>query len=147
MQRVLIVGIMWVFACGGGDDEPAAVDAAAIDAIAIDAAPPIDASTAARVQATVSYTGTAQGSLILAAFASMPPMGPPMGFAQSATPAFPATLAIENLAAGTVHVLALLDVAPASPTQPGPEDRQVWSGALTLTTGETTTTALTLTDP
>jgi hypothetical protein len=137
---------MWVFACGGGDDDAVVVDAAPIDGPAIDG-PVVDASTSGRVQATVNYTGSAQGSLVLAAFASMPPMGPPMGFAQAATPVFPASLAIENLAPGTVHVLALLVVAPASPTQPGPEDRQVWSGPLTLTAGATTTTTLTLIDP
>jgi hypothetical protein len=113
-----------------------------------DPAPDVDASsTAARVTATVRYTGSAQGALVLAAFPSMPPMGPPAGFAQMATPSFPATLAIDNLQPGSAYVLALLDVAPASPQSPGPEDRTVWSSQLTLALGETATVELTLSDP
>ncbi len=138
-------------ACGDPDPTPA-VDATASDApVTIDAAPaidaPIDASTVARISATVRYTGGAQGSLVVASFPNMPPMGPPAGFAQQASPTFPATVAIENLQAGPAYVLALLDVAPASPQQPGPEDRTVWSSALTLTVGHTATVELTLRDP
>lgn len=141
-----------VAACDASSDPPvtdaAALDAAlVIDAAALDAAPPLDAATAARISATVSYAGSAQGALVLAAFRSMPPMGPPAGFAQAAQPAFPATLAIDGLGAGPAYVLALLDVPPASPQQPGPEDRTAWSSALTLTVGATTTVTLTLTDP
>ncbi len=141
-----------VAACDASSDPPvtdaAALDAALpIDAAALDAALPIDAATAARISATVSYAGSAQGALVLAAFRSMPPMGPPAGFAQAAQPAFPATLAIDGLGAGPAYVLALLDVPPASPQQPGPEDRTAWSSALTLTVGATTTVTLTLTDP
>jgi len=141
-----------VAACDAASDPPvtdaAALDAAPVlDAPALDAAPPVDAATAARINATVSYAGSAQGALVLAAFRSMPPMGPPAGFAQAAQPAFPATLAIDGLGAGPAYVLALLDVPPASPQQPGPEDRTAWSPALTLTVGATTTVTLTLTDP
>ena len=142
-----------VAACDASSDPPV-TDAAALDAalvmdaaLVIDAAPPLDAATAARISATVSYAGSAQGALVLAAFRSMPPMGPPAGFAQAAQPAFPATLAIDGLGAGPAYVLALLDVPPASPQQPGPEDRTAWSSALTLTVGATTTVTLTLTDP
>lgn len=145
--RWLAVALVPVLIACGSDDTPGADAAPEVDAPEVDAPPPIDAATAARLQATVSYTGAAQGSLILAAFPSMPPMGPPIGFAQAAQPAFPATLAIENLEAGTIYVLAVLDVAPASPTQPGPEDRQAWSAALSLTVGATTMTTLTLSDP
>jgi hypothetical protein len=131
LSRSVLPSLVLLAACGDAD-EPSAVDASA---------------TQARVAATVRYTGTAQGALVLAAFASMPPMGPPAGFAQHATPTFPATLAIENLAAGPAYVLAVLDVAPASPQQPGPEDRTVWSSQLTLALGETATIELTLGDP
>ncbi len=41
----------------------------------------------------------------------------------------------------------MLDAPPSSPTQPGPEDRTVFSEALTLTAGATTTVTVTLTDP
>lgn len=143
---VPVLALAVLGACDTSSDAPA-IDAAAIDAIDVDAAPPIDAPTAAIISATVSYTGTAQGALVLAAFRTMPPMGPPAGFAQAAQPTFPATLAIDGLAAGPIYVMALLDVAPASPQQPGPEDRMVWSSEQTLVVGQTVTVALTLTDP
>lgn len=143
--------LLVVAACGDADDP--AVDAPAVDATPVDAAPaidaalPVDASTVARIAATVSYAGSAQGTLILATFPAMPPMGPPAGFAQRANPTFPAMLAIEDLQAGPAYVFAMLDVAPASPQMPGPEDRTVWSAQLTLAVGQTATVELTLTDP
>jgi hypothetical protein len=118
-------------ACGDSGDPP----------------PGVDASGAPRVAATVRYSGSAQGTLILAAFPSMPPMGPPAGVAQRATPSFPAAVAIEDLPEGTAYVLAMLDVAPASPQSPGPEDLTAWSSAMTLAAGQTATVELTLTDP
>lgn len=149
MKRLLLLGLAGIVGCGDSEPDDALAVDAALDAAAVDAPidAPIDAATTARVQATVSYAGSAQGALILASFASRPPMGPPAGFAQQATPTWPASLALENLQPGTAYVLALLDVPPASPTQPGPEDRVAWSEALTLTIGQTTTVALTLTDP
>ena len=144
-----LVSLLALAACGDSDDP--APDAPAVDAPAVDAAPAIDAaidaSTAARVAATVRYTGSAQGTLILATFPSMPPMGPPAGFAQRANPTFPEMLAIEDLQAGPAYVFAMLDVAPASPQMPGPEDRTVWSQQLTLAVGQTTDVELTLADP
>ena len=130
--KKLVLPVLLLAAACGDSEQPAPVDAS---------------STVARVAATVRYTGNAQGALVLAAFPSMPPMGPPAGFAQMATPTFPATLSIENLQAGSAYVLALLDVAPASPQMPGPEDRTVWSSQLTLAIGETSTVELTLSDP
>lgn len=130
-MRVSVLTFSLLAACGGSEESP----------------PAVDASAAARVSATVRYNGTAQGSLVLAAFPSMPPMGPPMGFAQSAAPVFPATLAIEDLSAGPVYVLALLDVAPASPQMPGPEDRTAWSSRLDVARGATASVELTLLDP
>lgn len=143
----LAVMILAAAGCGGGDDgdgpTPEAPDAAAV---MIDAAPP-DAPASTRIEATVSYAGTAEGTLIVAAFTSMPPAGPPVGFAQQSSPVFPATLAIEDLDPGTLYVLALLDVPPASPQQPGPEDLQAWSDATTIVEDQTAAVALTLVDP
>ena len=101
------------------------------------------------IEATVRYTGTAQGSLVVAAFPSIPPMGAPMAFAQNPSPTFPAMVTLGDTLepSSTVYVLALLDVPPASPQQPGPEDRTVWSNALTLTTEGAVSVELTLTDP
>lgn len=101
------------------------------------------------IEATVRYNGTAQGALVVAAFASIPPMGAPMAFTQNATPTFPAmvTLADTLVPSSTAYVLAMLDIAPASPQQPGPEDRTVWSSPLALTTEGAITIELTLSDP
>lgn len=101
-----------------------------------------------RIEATVTYEGSAEGTLVVAAFASVPPSGAPMAFAQESAPAFPATLALDELEPGTtVYVLALLDVDPPSPQQPGPEDRTAWSDAVTVAAEGATSVALTLTDP
>jgi hypothetical protein len=101
-----------------------------------------------RIEATVTYAGAAKGALVVAAFPSIPPMGAPVAFAQEATPAFPTMLTLEMLEpTSTVYVLALLDVAPASPQQPGPEDRTVWSSAVDVGTEGATAVNLTLADP
>lgn len=106
-----------------------------------DAGPP-------RIEAAVAYSGTANGTLVLAAFPMKPPMGPPTAFAQSASPTFPATLVLEAVEPGTtLYVLAMLDVAPASPQQPGPEDRTSWSGAISIPAEGPTTVHLDLVDP
>ena len=106
-----------------------------------DAGPP-------RIEAAVAYGGTAEGTLIVAAFPSMPPMGAPTAFVQKATPAFPATLVLDTVQAGTkLYVLAMLDVAPPSPQQPGPEDRTVWSAAVDVASEGATSVSLKLVDP
>ncbi len=102
-----------------------------------------------RIEATVHYGGAARGALVVAAFTTMPPTGAPMAFTQKPAPTFPmmVTLADTLAPSATVYVLALLDVAPASPQQPGPEDRTVWSSALSLMSEGAVTVDLTLTDP
>ncbi len=136
--RILSFGVLLLASACGGTEGEATIDAAPVV---------MDASTVARVQGTITYAGAAQGGLVLAAFTSFPPMGGPVGFAQQASPSFPATLTIDGLPPGTLYVLALLDVAPASPTEPGPEDRTAWQMNVTATAGEVATFALTLRDP
>ena len=107
-----------------------------------------DGSGPPRIEAAIAYAGTANGTLVLAAFPTKPPMGPPASFAQSASPTFPATLVLETVEPGTtLYVLAMLDVAPASPQQPGPEDRTTWSGAISVAAEGATTVHLDLVDP
>lgn len=75
------------------------------------------------VKATVRYPGSRLGPLGVGAFASSPPMGPPLAYGRVSTPTFPATVTLEGLAPGaSVYVIATLDVLPASPSVPGPED-------------------------
>ena len=106
-----------------------------------DAGPP-------RIEASVAYAGTAGGTLVLAAFPSKTPMGAPTAYAQKSAPSFPATVVLEAVEPGTtLYVLAMLDVAPVSPQQPGPEDRTVWSDALEVADEGATTVTLALVDP
>ena len=123
----LVLGVVSLVAVGCGTEDPGPL----------------------RIEATVAYGGAAQGSLVVAAFASIPPAGAPMAFAQEASPAFPTMLTLgETLVPNsTVYVLARLDVAPASPQQPGPEDRTVWSSAVMLASEGATAVNLTLVDP
>jgi hypothetical protein len=101
-----------------------------------------------RIEANVSYGGSARGALTVAAFSSMPPMGAPRAFAQKSVPSFPETVVIDQVeAAETLYVLALIDVSPASPQQPGPEDRTAWSAAVTIAAEGATVVDLTITDP
>ncbi len=101
-----------------------------------------------RIEASVAYQGTADGNLVVAAFPTKPPMGAPTAFAQESTPTFPATLVLEAVEPGaTLYVLAMLDVAPASPQQPGPEDRTVWSAGVNIAAEGATSVNLNLVDP
>jgi hypothetical protein len=123
-QPVLTFALCVAAGCGGEDEGPP------------------------RIEATVGYGGAAQGTLVVAAFADMPPMGAPRAFAQKAAPAFPATLVLEAVEPGdVVYVLAMLDLSPASPQQPGPEDRTSWSSAVTVEADGATTINLMLVDP
>jgi len=100
-----------------------------------------------KIEATVEYRGSAQGTLVVAAFTSIPPMGAPTAVAQQSTPQFPATLTLDTIDVGsTLYVLALLDVAPASPQQPGPEDRTHWSSPIVVAAGAQSLDLM-LTDP
>lgn len=101
-----------------------------------------------RIEAMVTYRGTAEGTLVVAAFPSKPPMGAPTAFEQKAMPTFPATLVLEGVQpSATLYVLAMLDVAPASPQQPGPEDRTVWSASIEVASEGPTSVSLGLVDP
>jgi hypothetical protein len=101
-----------------------------------------------RIEASVSYAGTAQGTLVVAAFPDMPPRGAPSAFAQESGADFPTMLVLDTVEpAATLYVLAMLDVAPASPQQPGPEDRTAWSQAVVVAAEGATTVTLTLADP
>lgn len=75
----------------------------------------------------VAYAGEGEGTLVTALFETCPPAGPPSSFSQiqPGDVAFPQQ--VELLATGLVAgdspcVIAYLDLAPASPTAPGPED-------------------------
>ena len=104
---------------GGAAGRPDGTSAAPGGSAAPDAAPRVRGT----VKATVRCAGTKLGPLGVGAFASSPPMGPPLAYGRVAAPMFPATVTLEGLAPGAaVYVIATLDVAPGSPSVPGPED-------------------------
>ena len=115
------VALAAVAACGssdGGSDNGAAGTGSGTGGSA-GAAP-----TGGSVTGTVSYSGTAQGDLIVAAFSDWPAAGPPDGFVTRTSPSFPQAYTLSGLSAGDYYIFAFLDVPPASPTMPGGEDIQ-----------------------
>lgn len=140
--RALVVPLLVVLTAGcSSSEEPAAADAA------VDAAASADASIAlADIEVTVDYPGTKQGALVVGAFTSVPPMGPPKAFQTVAMPTFPAHVQLRDLEPGTVYVIAVLDMAPSSPTMPGAEDLQSASDPV-MVNGTDVNVAMTLADP
>ena len=76
------------------------------------------------VTGTVSYAGTAQGDLIVAAFLEWPTLWAPEMFVKIPSPSFPQAYTLEGLDVGDYYIFAFIDVPPASPTMPGDEDIQ-----------------------
>lgn len=117
----LVVSLSALSGACGSDAPP--VGAARPDGGA--AGPMADAAPRARasVRATVRYAGAKSGPLGVGVFASNPPMGPPLAFQRVASPIYPAGVTLEGVSPGAaVYVVATIDVDPASPTVPGPED-------------------------
>jgi len=131
-------GAAGLSACSSSD-VPVDVDAAM-------ASPDSSSVALADIAVTIGYTGAKRGSLVIAAFRSLPPMGPPAAFQTVSDPTFPATVTLRDLQAGTYYVMGVLDMAPASPTQPGAEDLQKASGPMVMS-GTSASVSLTLVDP
>ena len=121
-------------------------DSDAVDLADASLPQPDTAGELADVTVSVAYAGTASGALVLGAFRSVPPMGPPLAFQMVNAPMFPEVVVLRDVEPGTVFVIAVLDRAPANPTRPGPEDLQAASGPLMLD-GTDTSVSLTLLDP
>lgn len=125
-------------ACNDEPDKPDVPDAGAVS--------PDGPAALADVTVNVAYTGNPNGALVIAAFRSIPPMGPPLAFQQVTAPTFPASVTLRDLEPGTAFVIAVLDRNPASPTRPGVEDLQAASGPLTIDATDQSV-ALTITEP
>lgn len=65
--------------------------------------------TTGKIIGTISYAGTNQGTLGIAAFASLPPMSAPDGMALVTDPVFPQVYEIENLLPGSYYVYTYLE--------------------------------------
>jgi pimeloyl-ACP methyl ester carboxylesterase len=72
----------------------------------------------------IQYTGALTGPLVVAAFASWPPLGPPSAFDQIPSPSFPARVSLPQLEAGTYTILAFIDVDNSGPMSPTDADVQ-----------------------
>ncbi len=142
----LIAGLL-AMGCGddgGGDGNPG--DTSADAAVAtpdaapvIDTAPVIDAEPPGPdatpppmvdVHITVEYEGEAPGEgVVVAAFTSWPPSGPPLSFGVIEESELPQTATLEGFVPGTYYFYAAYDVPPISP-MPGMEDPQGVSEAV-----------------
>ena len=125
----------------GGDSDPVREDAGSGSGDAGGGTPLTD------VTVDVTYEGDREGALVVGAFSSDPPTGPPLAFQQTEAPEFPASVHLRGLGPGTYYVTAVLDAEPASPTLPGPEDLTVTSDPLDVEGEPSRVIALTLTDP
>jgi len=107
-----------------------------------------DVIPAGTIQGTVTYEGSETGSLTVGIFTDCPPAGPPAGmvYQQIAEPSFPQNYELTGASAGDYYVVAILDVAPASPMTPGPEDKMSCSDQFTLGTDSGASVDVTLTD-
>ena len=76
------------------------------------------------VTGTISYSGTAQGDLVVAAFVEWPTSWAPEMFVKVPSPTFPQVYELTGLDPGDYYIFAFIDVAPVSPTMPGAEDIQ-----------------------
>ena len=72
----------------------------------------------------ISYTGSQTGPLVIAAFTSWPPAGPPSAFEQIPSPTFPERVTLPDLAAGTYTLLTFIDVDGSGPMAPSQADVQ-----------------------
>ena len=99
------------------------------------------------VTISVSYDGPGAGQIVCGAFPSLPPTGPPLAFTMATPEAFPATIIVNKVPAGTTQFMAFLDLEPLSPTFPGPEDPIATSDPMEVEGGAPMTIELTLTLP
>ena len=96
--------------------------------------PPVTSGDApGDVTVTVNYAGPETGDVVLAAFTSLPPMGPPAKYLLvSGIETFPATAVMEGVPAGTYQLMAYLDLAPLDPAMAGDEDPMAESAPFTV---------------
>jgi pimeloyl-ACP methyl ester carboxylesterase len=73
---------------------------------------------------TITYSGSASGPLVVAAFTSWPPIGPPISFEQEASPTYPVSISFPQLDAGTYTILAFIDVDESGSMSPTDADIQ-----------------------
>ena len=142
MRLAIALIVLGLAAHGCGDDsDPAAADGGT---------PGADGGEASRLSdviVSVTYEGDLEGALVVGAFTSDPPTSAPLAFQQRSAPEFPESVRLRGLEPGTYYVTAVLDLTPASPTLPGPEDATVTSDPLVVDGEPSHEIALTLTDP
>jgi hypothetical protein len=167
MRRLFAIGLAVLplsavfLACSDDDSPPAAQtdagDGAAPDATA-DVTPIPDAArdvaqdvtqeaaaTTGTAVVTVAYTGTEEGTLAIALFATL---GQPPTVAQRiAAPTFPHSHTFPVVPPGNYFLHAYLDVGNNNFVGPGPEDPESEPTPVTITAGQTTNASITLAEP
>lgn len=138
----------------GADEEPQATvevdvpSARAVPVLLGDAglAPPRrEVRTALTV--TVRYTGPIRGKLVVAAFPSLPPKGPPAQFAiVHGADDFPRRVVLENVPGGSAQVFAYIDADPLALRAPGETDPSGQTDPVPLR-GASVDVSVTLFDP
>jgi pimeloyl-ACP methyl ester carboxylesterase len=73
---------------------------------------------------TITYSGSASGPLVVAAFTSWPPLGPPSAFEQETNPTYPVSVSFPQLDAGTYTILIFIDVDGSGSMSPTDADIQ-----------------------
>ena len=89
------------------------------------------------LEVTVNYAGMEKGDVVVAAFESLPPAGPPLSFKLVKAADFPATVLMENIPGGSVQVLAFLDLEPFNIMAPDAGDPQISSMPVEINGGKT----------
>jgi len=96
----------------------------------------------------ISYSGTVQGDLGVAAFLEWPTLSAPEMYVMIPSPSYPQAYRLERLDPGDYYIFAFIDRPPASPTLPGTEDIKSTPTSTThVSETEPTTVDITLTDP
>ena len=88
------------------------------------------------LKVTVNYSGMEKGDVVVAAFESLPPAGPPLAFKLVKEADFPATVLMENIPGGSVQILAFLDLEPFNIMSPDAGDPQVSSMPVEIDGGQ-----------
>ena len=80
----------------------------------------------------VNYEGPEVGELVVAAFPSLPPVGPPAKFVSVEASSFPVEVSLEGLTLPNCQLLVFLDLEPFGLTFPSPTDPIAESAVLQL---------------
>jgi hypothetical protein len=149
MNRIAILVTLTLFVTACSDDSKTPAPSPDLASVAAPAdMTPASTSGNGKISGQVRYAGTKTGTLKFALYDQQPgPTTPPkyFMFPTVANPTFPYAYTLDAVAPGSYYVVVILDVPPANPAIPGPEDPVgVSMGEVTVVAGQTATTDVTL---